>query len=266
MGASSGIGLKVAEAFASRGVKVGLAARRTEPLAALKQRYPEFVEYASIDVNDPAAPDRLGHLIADLGGMDIYFHVSGIGAENLTLDPAREADIITTNAAGFARMVATAYRYFRDNRRRGRIAAVTSVASTNGIGRLAAYSASKRCARTYLVALRQLANAEHADVSITDIRPGWIRTPLLVDDRRYPMEMSLDYAMPLIVKAIVRHPPVAYIDWRWQAVASLWSRIPNSVWTRINIPISSADPAFPAPAKDPFPRPARERHYTQEDL
>ncbi len=106
-------------------------------------------------------------------------------------------------------MLSTAYRYFRDNGISGRIAAVTSVAGTNGIGRLSAYSSSKKGAQAYMVALEQLANEEGAKVSFTDIRPGWIRTPLLRPGLKYPMEMDLDYAVPQIIKAIVQHPRVA---------------------------------------------------------
>ncbi|MDE6645424.1 MAG: SDR family NAD(P)-dependent oxidoreductase, partial [Muribaculaceae bacterium] len=47
MGASSGIGLRVAEALASRGFKLGLAARKTETLKEIKERYPCNVEYAA---------------------------------------------------------------------------------------------------------------------------------------------------------------------------------------------------------------------------
>ena len=152
MGASSGIGLRVAEELASRGVMVGMAARHVEPMKALQNKYPDTVVYESIDITHTDAPELMGKLIEKMGGMDIYFHVSGIGYENLALDPQREVDIIATNSGGFARMICAAYRYFRDNHVRGRIAAVTSVAGTNGIGRLSAYSASKKCAQTYLVA------------------------------------------------------------------------------------------------------------------
>lgn len=253
MGASSGIGLKVAEEFASRGIRVGMAARHTGPMAELKKKYPDMVEYESIDVTKTDAPTRLGRLIDRLGGMDIYFHVAGIGYENLRLDPQREVDIIETNAGGFARMLCAAYRYFRDNDIKGRIAAVTSVAGTNGIGRLSAYSASKKCAQTYMVALEQLANAEEADIKFTDIRPGWIRTPLLLDNVKYPMEMTLDYAVPHIIKAIVKAPRVAVIDCRWNVLVGLWRLLPDALWTRIDMTISKPDSKIPAPGLKPFP-------------
>lgn len=236
MGASSGIGMRVAEAFASRGVKVGLAARHTQELRKLKEQYPDRVEYESIDITHANAPKLLHDLIEKLGGMDIYFHVSGIGYDNPGLDPQREVEVISTNSAGFARMLAAAYGYFRDNKRRGQIVAVTSVAGTNGIGAMAAYSASKKCAQAYMVALEQLARAEKVDVKFTDIRPGWIRTPLLHDEKKYPLEMTLDYAVPQIIKAIVRAPRVAVVDWRWNLVTALWRCVPNCLWTRMNLP------------------------------
>lgn len=248
MGASSGIGLHVAEALASRGVRIGIAARHTAPMEELKKKYPEFVEYASIDVTHKDAPAKLVKLIEATGGMDIYFHVAGIGYENLGLDPEREVEIIKTNAGGFARMVCAAYRYFRDYGIKGQIAAITSVAGTNGIGRLSAYSSSKKCAQTYLVAIEQLAHAEGADISFTDIRPGWIKTPLLVPGCKYPMEMDLEYAVPLIIKAIVRKKRVAYIDWRWGLYAKLWEKVPNSIWVKMDPTISTPDEKYPLPA------------------
>ncbi|MDE6290037.1 MAG: SDR family NAD(P)-dependent oxidoreductase, partial [Muribaculaceae bacterium] len=235
MGASSGIGLAVAEALASRGVKIGLAARHTKELHALKEKYPDCVEYESIDVTHNDGPKKLEELIDKLGGMDIYFHVAGIGYDNPNLDPHREAEMIATNAAGFARMVSAAYGYYRNNNRKGQIVALTSVAGTKGIGEMAAYSASKKCAQTYLVALEQLARKEKVDITFTDIRPGWIRTPLIDKDKKYPMEMTLDYVVPQIIRAIVKHPRIVYIDARWGAVCAAWKTIPDSIWAKMTV-------------------------------
>lgn len=245
MGASSGIGFAVAEALASRGVKVGLGARHTDPLRLLQERYPEMVEYEQIDVTHPWAPERLMSLIDRLGGMDIYFHVAGIGYENLELEPEREVEIIATNAAGFARMLSAAYRYFRESGVRGQIAAVTSVAGTNGIGQLSAYSSSKKFAQTYMVALEQLSRKENVDIQFTDIRPGWVHTPLLKEGQKYPLEMTLSYVLPQVIKAIVRKKRVAVIDWRWNILVGLWRMIPDSLWTRMDIPISKPDDSLP---------------------
>ncbi|MCM1377480.1 MAG: SDR family NAD(P)-dependent oxidoreductase [Prevotella sp.] len=239
MGASSGIGYAVAEALASRGVRVGLAARHTSSLLELKKKYSEYVEYEHIDVTHADAPDRLEDLIETLGGMDIYFHVAGIGADEKDIDPRSEAEIIQTNAGGFARMTSAAYRYFRAHGGKGQIAAVTSVAGTNGLGRLPAYSASKKCAQTYLTALEQLAYIEGVKLDITDIRPGWIRTPLLEEGKKYPMEMTIEYVLPYILRAIVKKDRIAYVDWRWELIAKGWKRIPDRLWTKMNIELGN---------------------------
>lgn len=237
MGASSGIGLRVAEEFACRGIVVGLAARRVDAFNELKKRYPKNVEFESIDINKEDAPLKLASLIEKMGGMDIYFHVSGIGYDNPPLDPEREAQVINTNSAGFARMVSAAFRYYRDKQKPGRIVALTSVAGTKGIGSMAAYSASKKCAQTYLVALEQLANTQNLKIKFTDIRPGWIRTPLLKDEVSYRFEMSLAQAVPLVIRAIVKAPRVAVIDWKWNIIASAWRLIPDWLWIRVDSPV-----------------------------
>lgn len=238
MGASSGLGLMLAEAFARNGVRVGLAARHTSVLHDLKKKYPGIIEYASIDITQPRASRQLEELAESLGGMDLYIHVAGIGVENPDLKPEKDSKIIETNATGFARMLASAYRIMRDNPHGGQIAAITSVAGTNGIGEMAAYSASKKFAQTYMTALEQLADREKTNICFTDIRPGWIRTPLLNDDKLYPLEMSQEYVLPLILKAICQKKRVAYIDARWGAVAMLWNMIPDRIWTKIHIPLT----------------------------
>lgn len=244
-GASSGIGFKLAELLASRGLRVGLAARNTEPLKQLHDRYSDSVEYESIDITKASAPGLMRELIERLGGMDIYVHIAGVGHCNPDLEPEAEVDTIRTNAEGFARMIATAYRYFKEKGKEGQIAAVTSIAGTKGIGMLPSYSASKAFDSTYLTALDQLSKIKGDGISFTDIRPGWVATPLLTPGASYPMVMDADFVARRILKAIVRKERVAVIDWRWNIVVGLWRLIPNALWTRMNIPFSDSDTPLP---------------------
>ncbi len=239
MGATSGLGRRVAERLARKGWLVGAAGRNKEALEELKKEYPDNIFTAVIDVTKPGSCRGLSMLINHLGGMDIYFHVSGIGYENFSLELDQELATLETNVVGFARMTATAYRYFRDSGRKGQIAAITSVAGTNGIGRLASYSSSKRFQQTYLRALNQLATIDGAHVAFTDIRPGWVRTPLLNPSENYPMTMEMPYAVPRIMKALLTRRRVAVIDWRWNILVGLWRLIPNCLWVKIPLPIST---------------------------
>lgn len=239
MGATSGIGLRVAEIFAKAGWLVGAAGRKEKVLRKLQSDYPDKIRYAQINIDDTDAPNRMRDLINRLGGMDIYFHVAGIGYENEALITEHDTATAQTNVVGFTRMIDTAFRYFRSHGRRGRIAAITSVAGTNGIGELASYSASKKYQQTYLTALDQLARMQGLDISFTDIRPGWIRTPLLNPDRIYPMTMTLDHAVVGIVKAIIARKRVCIVDWRWNLLVRAWSLVPDRLWELLPIRVST---------------------------
>ena len=78
VGASSGIGREVALLLRERGWTVGVAARREELLS-------DFELTAQIDVTAADAGQRLLNLVERLGGMDLYFHASGVGHQNREL-------------------------------------------------------------------------------------------------------------------------------------------------------------------------------------
>ena len=120
VGASSGIGQEVAKLLLAEGWTLGVAARREEKLLELQALAPDRVKVMTIDVTQPDADERLLSLIDRLGGIDLYFHASGIGRQNRTLDADIELHTAETNALGFMRMIGAAYRYFAASSREGR--------------------------------------------------------------------------------------------------------------------------------------------------
>lgn len=234
VGATSGMGLEVARLALRAGWRVGAAGRRTDRLEALRAEAPEQVEIRQMDVTDPAAPEQLATLIERLGGMDIYLHSSGIGFRNEALDPAIELATARTNAEGFIRMVTAAYTYFRSHGG-GQIAVISSIAGTKGLGAAPAYSATKRLQNTYIDALAQLARMQRARIRFTDIRPGFVDTPLLASDGGYPMLMPADKVARRIFRAIVRGRRRVVIDGRFAVLVFLWKLIPTWLWERLAI-------------------------------
>ena len=237
VGASSGIGFQAAADFARAGWRVGMAARRLEPMQALKDQYPDRIEIAQIDVTAPDAPRRFADLIEAIDGMDTLLFCSGTGFSDPELDDAKLVDTLEVNVLGFARIVAEAYKYYRATAsvEQGQIAVITSVAATKGIGIAATYSASKRFQVQFINALEQLAYTQQVNVAFTDIRPGFVRTPLLRDDRSYPMIMSVAQAARLVERAVVERKRVAVIDSRWRIVNALWSLLPQRLWRHIDL-------------------------------
>lgn len=237
VGASSGIGRRLACDFARMGCRVGISARSEERLKEVAEMFPENITYRSSDVTDDGAAGDFYDLIEANGGMDILVYAAGAGFTNPSLDPALDRRMVEVNVKGFTSIVSAAYRYFRDtaNVSPGQIAAITSVAGTKGIGVAAAYSASKRYQQNYLQALAQLSRIENVKLKITDIRPGFVRTPLLDPKKDYPMIMAVDYVAPFIEKAILKARRVAVIDRRWSIVDTLWRWLPSCIWERCKI-------------------------------
>lgn len=73
------------------------------------------------------------------------------------------------------------------------------------------------------------------NVHFTDIRPGFVRTALLGDGRRYPLLMSPEAVARAIVKAILHHRHVVVIDWRYRLLTALWRCVPRWIWRRMRI-------------------------------
>lgn len=237
IGASSGMGARVAADFARLGWRVGIAARREDKLKELKDKFPDRIEYMAIDVTAQDAVDRFYKLIELIDGMDYFLYAAGCGWGNPELDDSFDQRTIDVNVSGFTKIVNAAYKYYKNtaNLHRGHIAAITSVAGTKGIGISASYSASKRYQWNYLQAIDQLAHQQHVNVSVTDIRPGFVDTALLDPTKNYPMEMSVEYIAPRLEKAILRAPSVKVIDSRWAVVTALWKLIPDCVWRKIEL-------------------------------
>lgn len=228
MGASSGMGREVACILLADGWRIGVAARREETLEELKRRYPDQVETAWIDVNAADAPALLTALICRVGGMQLYFHASGIGRQNPVLDERIEMETVETNALGFTRMVGAAFRYMAASEG-GRIACISSIAGVKGLGPAPSYSATKAFQNTYIQALEQLAANRRLPISFTDIRPGFVDTPLLKGGH-YPMLMDPKRVARRIVRAIYRGRHVQVIDWRYRILTAVWSLVPNWIW------------------------------------
>lgn len=239
VGATSGIGLAVAEKLAAAGEILGLAGRNLAGAKALAERYPGRVFLKRIDVASEDAPESLSRLIGQMGGMDVYFHVAGVGYSNPELEAAPDGATVEVNVAGFTRMIDAAFRYFT-GAGSGHIAAITSVAGTKGIGPMAAYCASKSYQRIYLEAVAQLARARKLKITVSDIRPGWVSTPLVGEGSPHPMIMPVDYAARRIASAMGR-PGAHVVDWRWRCLVALWRLVPRWLWMRMNLSAFGGD-------------------------
>lgn len=237
VGATSGIGQAVAEELARRGWLVGIAGRRTDKLEEMKGEHEGIVAWQAIDVCSEEAPHQLQALLSEMGGMDLYFHSSGIGYQNTQLDADKELSTIQTNALGATRMLIEAFHHFEQHGERpGQIAVISSIAGTKGLGAAPAYSATKRYLNTYLESLSQLAHIRRLkNLHITDIRPGFVQTALLDDGLHYPLQMEVGKVAREIVDKVEERKAIVTVDWRYRILVFFWKLVPRWLWVRLRV-------------------------------
>ena len=97
------------------------------------------------------------------------------------------------------------------------------------------YSATKRYCNTYLEALSQLASMKGLNITVTDIRPGFVDTDLLSKDFHYPMMMKPQPVAYSIVRGVLSGRRIVTIDWRFRLLVFFWRLIPSFLWVRLKI-------------------------------
>jgi short-subunit dehydrogenase len=93
IGASSGIGRALAVALSLDGYRLGVAARRTDLLAQLREELAGPCIIKTIDVSQPdLAMPLLRELIGELGDVELFVVNAGTGSNNAALawEPERE--------------------------------------------------------------------------------------------------------------------------------------------------------------------------------
>jgi short-subunit dehydrogenase len=232
IGATSGIGYALAEAYLRAGWKVGATGRRLEALEPLHALAPDRAFVRRHDTTAPDSIATLENLVAEMGGADVLVYNSGVGIYNKNMDWEPERDTIAVNVTGFTEVAAWAYRYFRE-RGGGHLVGVSSIAGLRGGRTAPAYHASKAFMSNYMDGLRQKAWHHQMPMYITDIRPGFVDTPMTQQNRNMFWVATPQRAARQIMSAIARRAETAYITRRWALVAALFKLAPNWLYKRL---------------------------------
>jgi len=231
VGASSGIGRELALLYLQAGSRVGITGRRGSLLEELKQQYPQLAATAVFDVMEAGNIAHLQSLIATLGGMDLFVYNAGYGEISESLDPTIDKQTILTNVNGFAEMTNYAFNYFA-KQGHGQAAATSSIASMAGNGLAPAYSASKAFMSVYMEGLFLKAKKLKLRIAITDIQPGFVKTPMAKGPGRF-WEAPPAKAALQIMHAIEAKKFRVYITRRWWLIAQIIRVLPGWLYRKI---------------------------------
>jgi short-subunit dehydrogenase len=232
VGASSGIGEELARVMAADGWELGIAARRAERLSALADSLEGTVEIATLDVSVPEeAMKTLALLLEKLDPVDVVVVNAGIGIPNYKLKWEPEASTIEVNVTGFAAMTNTAVHYF-EKLGRGHLVGISSVAALRGGYGAPAYAASKAFVSNYMEGVRVQAFKRKLNLTVTDVRPGYVHTPMTEGQKGMFWVADAKLAARQIYGAIKRRRKRVYVTRRWSLVAAVMRMVPDSLYRK----------------------------------
>lgn len=231
VGATSGIGHALALAYANAGWRVGATGRRLEQLEQLQAAAPGSIFVRRHDATSSDSIAVLEGLVQEMGGVDVIVYNSGIGIYNKKIDWEPERDTIAVNVSGFTEVATWAYRLFRA-KGGGQFVGISSIASERGGGTAPAYHASKAFMSNYMEGLRQKAWHDKKQVVITDIRPGYVDTPMTTQNKGMFWVATSEKAATQIMTAIRQKKRVAYITRRWALAAWAFRMAPRWLYER----------------------------------
>ncbi|HEV3401447.1 MAG TPA: SDR family oxidoreductase, partial [Acidimicrobiales bacterium] len=183
MGASSGIGRETALQMARRGVRLVVAARDGEALASLVEQIEgEGGEAVAMTADTSRLEDV--QAVADaaverFGGFDTWVQAAAVAVyarfEDTTVEEFRR--VVDVNLLGTVHAAKVALPQLRA-RGGGTFIAISSVEARRALPYHSAYAASKHAVDGFLESLRVELREEGAPVSVTNILPASINTPL----------------------------------------------------------------------------------------
>jgi len=171
VGATSGIGLGIAQAFARAGAQVMATGATPAEVAQAQQADTLGVQFATLDVRSDEAVTQF---FAPLQQLNVLVNCAGVIRRGQEQDPATFAAVVDINLNGSLRTAQAAIPLLTASR--GCIINTASMMSFFGGGLVPAYSASKGGVAQLTKSLA-IAHAP-AGIRVNAIAPGWIATPL----------------------------------------------------------------------------------------
>ncbi len=125
-----------------------------------------------------------------------------------------------------------AFDYF-NRQGHGHIVGMSSIASLVASAGSAAYTASKHFVSNYLTGFRQKAKRVSADIIVTEIKPGFVKSEMTENNSKMFWVSSTEKAVQQMVRAIEKKRNHVYVTKRWRLLAWVAKSVPQFVWDRL---------------------------------
>jgi decaprenylphospho-beta-D-erythro-pentofuranosid-2-ulose 2-reductase len=240
VGATSAIATACARIWVSRQAHFFLVARDANKLQAVARDL--LVRGAvQVDTYEMAAEDTEGHHVMlsrateSLGRIDVALIAHGTLPDQKSCegDPAVALREIAINGTSVIAILTLLANFF-ENQRGGSIGVITSVAGDRGRRSNYVYGSAKAAVSAFCEGVR--ARLFRAGVSLTDVRPGFVATPM-TQGLSLPAALvaSPDTVAERIVRGIDRRADTLYVPAFWGAIMWVIRHLPSVIFKRLSL-------------------------------
>ena len=236
-GATSAIAEQCCRIWAARGDSlflVGRDAKKLEAIAAdLRVRSGAKVHVKTLDLNETGAHAALfDEAAAAMGRIDMLFVAHGTLTDQARAqtDWAYAEREMATNFTSVASLTTHAANRF-EAAKAGTIAVISSVAGDRGRPSNYVYGTSKAATSAWLSGMRARLHA--AGVAVVTIKPGFVDTPMTAHLKKGTLFASPEKAARIIVRAIDKRKPVAYVPGFWRPILFVLRHVPERIFMRL---------------------------------
>lgn len=233
-GASSGIGLAIAQRLAAQNNFIIVSARSSEKLEALCSSQPDKFALLPMDVSDSKALSHVRELLCDITD---YLDMLIMCAGTCEYDngPSFDGDlyqrVFATNFFGAINTVQLALPLLKKSERRAEIVGVSSLSTLAPFSRAEAYGSSKAALEYFLSSLR--VDLIDSNIDVTIVRPGFVDTPLTRrNDFDMPFIQTPEEAASAVIKGLVNNRRVINFPWKMVVTLKVLYTIP---WIWFNV-------------------------------
>jgi decaprenylphospho-beta-D-erythro-pentofuranosid-2-ulose 2-reductase len=239
LGATSIIAEHVARAYAKRGASLLVVGRDACRLAMvrddLRVRGASRCEASAVDLDDLGCHARLiEEAEALLGPLDVVLLAQGALGDpaEYVRDGGAVARVLQTNLVAPASLL-TLVASRMEARRRGSLAAISSVAGDRGRASNYAYGAAKGGLALFLQGLRN--RLQRSGVHVLTVKPGFVDTPMTAALPKNALYAQPETVARDIVRAIDARRDVLYTPWFWRWIMLVVRAIPERVFKRLSL-------------------------------
>lgn len=241
LGATSPIARAAAMEFAVRGFALVVAARDLDEAERIAQdlrvRYSVTAQALQFDALDYERHDQFLSQCQEILQTDgIEGIVVGFAympeQDEAQTDFEKARRTVDTNLTGAISILEVAARYF-EQRQRGFITIISSVAGDRGRKKNYIYGASKAGLNVYAQGLRNRLHS--ANVKVTTIEPGFVDTRMTYGREGLFLVASPERAGRDIVRATLAGRAIAYVPWFWRWIMGAVCAIPEWKFKRMNL-------------------------------